>query len=64
VTGARGKAHIRADTPRPESTPQVQPGASPPQELYGAWRDTFPPDFDLDAALQEVRDHWRQDHAA
>jgi hypothetical protein len=44
--GARGIAHIRAASP---------PAAGPPQDLYGAWRGTFPSDVDLDAALGEVR---------
>ena len=32
-----------------------------PQDLYGVWRDRFPADFDLDAALQEVRHEWEQE---
>ncbi len=26
-----------------------------PQDLYGIWRDHFPEDFDLDAALKDIR---------
>jgi len=26
-----------------------------PQDLYGIWRDRFPADFDLDAALGDIR---------
>ncbi|HZO88652.1 MAG TPA: hypothetical protein VFB38_09970 [Chthonomonadaceae bacterium] len=41
-------------------------GAAPPaaksyQELYGVWRDKFPPDFDLDAALKEIRSEWKEE---
>ena len=28
------------------------------QDLYGIWRDKFPPDFDIDAALDEIRHGW------
>jgi hypothetical protein len=27
----------------------------PPQDLYGVWRGKFPDDFDIDAALAEIR---------
>ncbi len=30
----------------------------PPQDLYGIWREHFPPDFDIDAALKEIRQGW------
>ena len=29
--------------------------ARPPQDLYGIWRDRIPADFDVDAALKEIR---------
>ena len=32
-----------------------------PQDLYGAWRDRFPEDFDLDAALRDIRNAWKQE---
>ncbi len=31
------------------------------QDLYGVWRDIFPPDFDLDAELFEVRHEWEEE---
>jgi hypothetical protein len=33
-----------------------QPEKKPrPQSMRGAWKDTFPPDFDIDAELKEIR---------
>ena len=32
-----------------------------PQDLYGVWRDRFPADFDLDAALHEIRHDWEKE---
>ena len=32
---------------------------APPQDLYGIWKDKFPPDLDLDAALREMRQEWQ-----
>jgi hypothetical protein len=32
-----------------------------PQSLRGAWRDYFPEDFDVEAALQEIRHAWESD---
>ncbi len=32
-----------------------------PQDLYGAWRDAFPPDFDLDAELGDIRHSWEEE---
>jgi hypothetical protein len=29
--------------------------------LYGLWRDRFPPDFDIDAALEDIRHDWDWD---
>ncbi len=44
---------------------QNQTGASPtadlnrkPQDLYGIWKDHFPPDVDIDAMLHEIRREW------
>lgn len=38
------------------------------QDLYGIWRDRIPADFDLDAALKEMRHAWQrewtEDHAS
>jgi len=33
----------------------------PPQDLHGIWRDRFPADFDLDAALSEIRHAWEHE---
>jgi hypothetical protein len=32
-----------------------------PQDLYGIWRSRFPADFDLDAALSEIRHEWERE---
>lgn len=32
-----------------------------PQDLYGIWRDRFPTDFDLDAALNDIRHEWERE---
>jgi len=32
-----------------------------PQDLYGVWRDRFPPGFDLDAALCDIRHEWEHE---
>jgi len=32
-----------------------------PQDLYGIWRDRFPADFDLDAALSDIRGEWERE---
>ena len=32
-----------------------------PQDLYGIWRDHFPPDVDIDAILQEIRHEWEEE---
>lgn len=38
---------------------RLKAGGDPsPVELYGAWRDGFPVDFDLDVALKEIRGGW------
>ena len=29
-----------------------------PKDLYGIWKDRFPADFDIDAALREIRSEW------
>lgn len=29
--------------------------------LWGIWRDQFPEDFDLDAALDEIRGEWKKE---
>ena len=30
-----------------------------PRDLYGIWKEGFPPDFDLDSALREIRGEWQ-----
>ena len=32
--------------------------AKKPTDLYGIWQDRFPVDFDIDAALLEIRQEW------
>jgi hypothetical protein len=32
-----------------------------PLDLYGVWRDHFPADLDIDAALQEIRHEWEKE---
>jgi hypothetical protein len=32
-----------------------------PQDLYGIWRGRFPADFDLDAALDDIRHEWERE---
>jgi len=34
-----------------------------PQVLYGIWKDKIAADFDVDAALQEIRTEWAQERA-
>ena len=29
------------------------------RDLRGIWKDHFPPDFDIDAALKEIRTGWQ-----
>jgi hypothetical protein len=38
---------------------RAKPG--PPQPLRGDWKDKFPADLDLDAALAEIRTGWQND---
>jgi len=38
---------------------RAKPG--PPQSLRGVWKDKFPVDLDLDAALDEIRTGWHED---
>jgi hypothetical protein len=38
--------------------------AGTPKDLYGDWQKRFPEDFDIDAALREIRAEWNQDDAA
>jgi hypothetical protein len=32
-----------------------------PRSLYGIWRDKFPPDADVEAAIREIRDEWKEE---
>ncbi len=34
---------------------------SAPRDLYGIWRDKFPPDMDLDQDLRTIREAWQED---
>jgi hypothetical protein len=35
--------------------------AGAPLDLYGAWKDRFPDEFDVDTALTEIRAGWQSD---
>jgi hypothetical protein len=40
----------------------VPPAAGrPPKSLYGIWEGHFPEDFDVDAALHEIRHEWEKE---
>lgn len=30
-----------------------------PRSLKGLWKDSFPPDVDIEAAIREIRDEWK-----
>lgn len=30
------------------------------QDLYGSWKGKFPEDFDVEAAIREIRDEWKK----
>ena len=32
-----------------------------PAQLYGTWKEYFPEDFDLDAALYKIRHEWEKE---
>jgi hypothetical protein len=32
-----------------------------PRDLYGVWKNKIPADFDLDAALEEIRGEWKKE---
>jgi len=32
-----------------------------PRDLYGIWKDSFPGDFDVSAALREIRGEWQKE---
>ena len=38
-----------------------EPAARTAQPLYGAWKGKVPEDFDLDAALREIRGEWTKE---
>ncbi len=31
-----------------------------PVNLYGSWKDKFPEDADIEAAIREIRDEWKK----
>ena len=35
--------------------------STPRQDLYGAWQGAFPDNFDIDAALHEIRHEWEKE---
>lgn len=43
--------------------PAAEEGNAPkkPQSLRGLWRGKFPDDFDIDAALYEIRHEWEKE---
>lgn len=46
-----------------ESAPAAEQDASRarPKSLRGIWRDSFPPDVDVDAILHEIRHEWEEE---
>jgi hypothetical protein len=46
-----------------ESAPAAEQDASGarPKSLRGIWRDSFPPDVDVDAILHEIRHKWEEE---
>ena len=32
-----------------------------PRDLYGIWKEGFPKDFDINAALREIRGEWQKE---
>jgi hypothetical protein len=46
-----------------ESAPAAERDASDarPKSLRGIWRDSFPPDVDVDAILHEIRHEWEEE---
>lgn len=43
-----------------EQTLTVKTGKKP-VNLYGSWKGRFPEDFDVDAALKEIRSEWEKE---
>lgn len=44
-----------------ESRKQDKPSRYIPASLRGAWRNSFPEDFDVDRALYEIRHEWEKE---
>ncbi len=42
------------------SSPESR-GNRKPRDLHGIWRDGFPSDFDISAALHEIRGEWHKE---
>ena len=42
------------------SSPESGPDRTP-RDLYGIWKGEFPTDFDVDAALREIRGEWQKE---
>ena len=40
---------------------ELVPSKKQPAVLYGAWRDKFPADFDMETALKEIRYSWHNE---
>ncbi len=62
---ADGRLHLDVPTNLPPGKVEVvlviqplEPLAPPYPTLEGRWRNLFPPDFDLDAVLHEIRHAW------
>lgn len=52
----RSLAEHLADRLRESAAAQRQP-----RDLHGIWRGYFPDDFDIDAALNEIRHEWEKE---
>ena len=49
-------AHLEQRIKQPSST-----NGKKPQSLRGIWKGAFPEDFDIDAALYEIRHEWEKE---
>jgi hypothetical protein len=39
----------------------VNPSPRQPVDLYGIWKGAFPENFDIDAALHDIRHEWEKE---
>lgn len=54
-----GRKEVTTLEERPEATPSITDRS--PRSLYGIWEGHFPEDFDIDAALHEIRHEWEKE---